>query len=291
MQHVKTAVSSNYSSVLDGTDIPPLLHQEAMTMCAEELQRFIGLIEALGEDDWQKQTACPLWTVQDIVAHQAAHIYGFTSYGRMFGQMNPRLLRPYFKKGMSFLDAWNQSQVDLRRDYTPEALIAEIRDSAEQSLKGRDRMFPAFVRGITMPMPGLDQARSPGYVFDLIYTRDMWMHRIDICNATGREMPMDDQHDKRMVALIMRDLAMKSRRALHGCSALLKLTGVAGGTYHIGGNGEPEASIEMDAVEFCILTSGREKAANILTGEHATLSGDVAFGRTVLNFSENRVLY
>ncbi len=291
MQHVQTAESIGSMAGQDGTAIPKLTHQEAMAMSAEELQRFLTLISSLADDDWDKQTACSLWTVKDIVAHQAAHIYGFTSYGRLIGQLNPRLLLPYFRKGMGFLDAWNQSQVDLRRDYTPQALIAEIRNAAEQSLKGRDRMIPAFLRGITMPMPGLDQARSPGYVFDLIYTRDMWMHRIDICNATGREMPMDALHDKRIVALIVRDLAMKSKRGLQGHAATLELTGVSGGTYHLGANAQPEASVVMDAVEFCILTSGREKAANVLTNARATVSGDIAFGRTVLNFSENRVLY
>ena len=75
------------------------------------------VIETLSDEDWHRQTACTLWTVKDIVAHQAAHVCSFTSLGTFFSQLNPVLLYPYLRKGMSFLDAWNQSQVDLRRHH------------------------------------------------------------------------------------------------------------------------------------------------------------------------------
>lgn len=273
-----------------GTLVSPLSHSEAMTMCAEELRRFLALIESLAGDDWDRQTACSLWTVRDVVAHQAAHVSSLTSLRNFLSQANPAMLRPYRKKGMSVLDAMNQAQVDLRRGYTPTELIAEIRNAVTPSLEGRDRI-PAFLRALTLPLPGFDQPRPLGYLFDLVYTRDMWMHRIDICLAAGREMPLDAVYDGRMVALIVRDLAEKSKRGLHGRSAVLELTGVAGGSYQIGQNPTPEAVIELDTLLFCILTSGREKAANLLTNSRAAIRGDVAFGRAVLDFSENRVLY
>jgi hypothetical protein len=119
----------------------------------------------------------------------------------------------------------------------------------------------------------------------------MWMHRIDICNATGRTMPLDADHDRRTVALVVRDLAEKSKRGLQGRSAILDLTGVAGGTYRIGSGATPTASIEMDALAFCVLTSGRETAADVLASAGAAISGDLALGRAVLQFSENRVLF
>jgi uncharacterized protein (TIGR03083 family) len=259
-----------------------------MTMSAEELRRFLVLVESLGDEDWSQQTACSLWTVKDIVAHQAAHVSGFISLRNYIDQVNPAVLRPYRQNGMSILDAMNQAQVDLRRHRTPAELIAEIRDAAPRSLKGRDRI-PAFLRALTLPLPGLDQPRSLGYLFDLIYTRDMWMHRIDICSATGRKMPLDSAYDGRTVALIVRDLAQKCGRGLNGRSAILELTGAAGGSYRIGRNPTPAATIEMDALAFCVLTSGREKAANVLTSARATISGDIPFGREVLDFSENRV--
>jgi uncharacterized protein (TIGR03083 family) len=290
MQQVQPAGQMISSTVQDGALVPALTHQEAMVMCAEELRRFVVLIESLSDEDWQKQTLCSLWTVKDIVAHQAAHVVSLTSFGSFMSQSSPGVLRPYRKNGMNFLDAMNQAQVDLRRSYTPAELIAEIRDATQRSLNGRDRI-PAFLRALTLPIPGLDQPRSLGYLFDLIFTRDMWMHRVDISTATGRKISLDAAHDGRTVALVIRDLAEKSNHGLQGRSALLELTGAAGGSYHIGRNPTPDATIEMDALAFCVLTSGREKAASVLTSSRTTISGDIPFGRTVLNFSENRVPY
>ena len=119
----------------------------------------------------------------------------------------------------------------------------------------------------------------------------MWMHRIDICNAIGKKPLLDASHDGRIVALIVKDLAEKSKRGLQGRAALLQLTGAAGGSYHIGESPAPQVTIEMDVLTFATLTSGREKAAPILSSSRVTMSGDKAFGKTVIDFSENRVLY
>ncbi|MBK8137202.1 MAG: maleylpyruvate isomerase family mycothiol-dependent enzyme [Anaerolineae bacterium] len=290
MQRVQTSTSMTASPVQHGAAIPALTRHEAKGMSAEELRRFTVLIESLSDADWGQPTACTLWTVKDIVAHQAAHVLSFTSLSSFLSQVSPARTRPYTQKGMSFLDAMNQAQVDLRISRSPVELIAEIRDASDRSLKGRDRI-PGFLRAPVLPMPGLDQPRSLGYLFDIIYTRDMWMHRLDICRAIGRAMPQDSTHDRRTVALIVRDLALKSKQGLQGRSAILTLVGAAGGSYRIGSDAAPTTTIEMDALEFCVLTSGRDKAADILAGAHATISGDVEFGRAVVEFSENRVLF
>jgi uncharacterized protein (TIGR03083 family) len=290
MVHVQTAGQIVAVSNHDGARIPALTHREAMAMTAEELRRFQALIEALSGTDWDQPTACTLWTVKDIVAHQAAHITSFASRKNFFGQLSPSLMWPYLKKGLSGLDAWNQSQVDLRRDKTPAQVIAEIREAAPASLKGRDRI-PGFLHWFALPVPGFDQPRSFGYLFDLIYTRDMWMHRIDICRAAGLNMALDAAHDGRTVALIVRDLAMKCKRGLNGRAAILELTGAAGGRYHIGGSATPSATIQIDALDFSVLASGRDKAASVLANRQATISGDGVLGRDVVNFIENRVLF
>lgn len=294
MQQVQSVTSLMSTAVQDSTRIPPLTHQEAMEMCAEELRRFLSLIESLAGEDWQQPTACSLWTVKDVVAHQAAHVSSFTSLRSFLDQLNMAALRPYRKNGMGMLDAWNQSEVDRRRHTTPDALIAEIRAAAPRSLAGRERI-PALVRGLTLPLPGLDQPRPLGYLFDLIYTRDMWMHRIDICRATGRSMTLDPVHDGRTVALVVRDLAQKYQAEFKDRAAVLELTGAAGGSYQIGRSPTPAAGadtvVEMDAPAFCVLTSGRDTAANVLTSKHAAIRGDISFGESLVKFSENRVLY
>jgi len=274
----------------DGTAIPKLQHDEAMVMSREELNRFLDLITSLDASDWDKQTACPLWTVKDVVAHQAGHVRGFVSVGSFLAQLSPTLLFPYLRKGMDMLDAWNQGQVDKRKSMTPADLIDEIQTHAEASLKGKDSV-PAFLSKPKMPAPGLDQPRSMAYVFDVTYVRDMWMHRIDICQATGRDFPLDDGHDQRTVDLIVRDLALKCTKGLSGRSVILNLTDLANGHYRVGQSASPEATLTMDTITFCLLTSGRMTPTQLLNDNRVTLSGDEQVAREALAFFENRVLY
>ena len=99
--------------------------------------------------------------------------------------------------------------------------------------------------------------RGPfGYLFDIIYTRDPWMHRIDISRATGRTVELSSAHDGRLVADVVAEWARRHRQPF-----TLTLTGAAGGAYE-SGNGGPQ--ITIDAVEFCRTVSGREAGDGIL---------------------------
>ena len=95
-----------------------------------------------------------------------------------------------------------------------------------------------------------------GYLFDVILTRDTWMHRVDICRATGRPVELTAAHDGRIVA----DIAVEWARR-HGEPFRITLTGPAGGTYTSGQNGD---DITLDAVEFCRILSGRESGTGLL---------------------------
>ncbi len=290
MEQVQLVAPISAALLQDASRIPALTHEEALRMSTEELGRFLALIESLSDEDWNQPTACSLWSVKDIVAHQAAHVTSLISLRRFLSQLNPLLMRPYRSKGMDFLDAWNQSQVDLRRTSSPAELVDEIRRNGPRSLSGRDRV-PAFVRAPKLPLPGLDQPRSPGYLFDLIYTRDMWMHRHDICSATMRPMDLDANHDGRVVALVVRDLAEKSAKDMRNLAAILELAGPSGGSYRLGADEAPLVSIEMDALDFCVLTSGRDRADNVLAGSQVVIHGAVDEGENVVRYFENRVLY
>jgi hypothetical protein len=86
-----------------------------------------------------------------------------------------------------------------------------------------------------------------------VYTRDVWMHRVDLCRATGRDVSVDGDHDRRVVAAIVCD-----RAAGHGADFDLTLEGPAGGAYRRGEGGE---ELQLDAAEFCRIVSGRHPAA------------------------------
>lgn len=88
------------------------------------------------------------------------------------------------------------------------------------------------------------------------FTRDTWMHRIDLSGATQREPALSADHDARIVADIVAEWARRHQRPF-----TLALGGHAGGIYRQGTGGE---NIDIDAVEFCRILSGRGTGVGLL---------------------------
>lgn len=96
---------------------------------------------------------------------------------------------------------------------------------------------------------GVGGKLTMGHLVDVVYTRDQWLRRIDIAQATGRQPELTADHDDVIVADVVREWA-----AAHGAAFELDLDGPAGGAYRSGADGP---RIEMDAVKFCLILSGR----------------------------------
>jgi uncharacterized protein (TIGR03083 family) len=267
-------------SLVDAARIPSLTHREAAEMAAVELERFLTLLESLAPADWEQPTACTLWNVRQVVAHVTGAAAAYARWEEFKRQTSPFVQRPYRKAGFSLLDALNQIQVDDRGTATPAALIAELREVGPRAIATRKRL-PALVRAaIPLPMPVFGVAPL-GYLTDLIYTRDMWMHQLDICRATGREMVQTSQHDGRITALVVRDLERHLTPKLAGQAVVYELTGIAGGSFRLGANVSPTARITMDVLDFHLLASGRLKAEEL--SSHAKFRGDEHMARLALD--------
>jgi hypothetical protein len=140
-----------------------------------------------------------------------------------------------------------------------EGLVAAPRATAPRALAGR-RRTPAFMRAVPItPGPPFEGRWKLGYLLDTIYTRDTWMHRVDIARATGAELVLTPEHDGRIVADVVAEWARR-----HGRPFTLHLEGPAGGSFTTGTGGE---QISIDAVEFCRMLSGRATGGGLLTQE------------------------
>jgi uncharacterized protein (TIGR03083 family) len=244
--------------VTDVRKVPALNHGEAVVMAHVELDRFLTLVESLGEDDWDLPTRCTRWNVRQTVAHLAGSTAAYARFSEFRRQGSGKAQQPYREKGFSKLDAQNQIQVDDRAGASPAELIAELRSEGQKSLAFRARL-PAAARAVRLPL-GLAFGEALGrvwvalgYMSDTILTRDVWMHRLDIALATGRPMVLTPQHDGRMTALVVRDIQGKLSRSLDR-AVRYHLTGPAGGSYIVG-PGEPAAALRMDACNFQLLAS------------------------------------
>lgn len=137
------------------------------------------------------------------MAHLAGSGEAALSFKNFKRQMASKELKRYTRQGFKGIDATNQLQVDDRRDYTLSQLLNEIkRDGPRANYKRFKLPVLLQVLPLYLPILGLIQM---SYLTDIIPTRDMWMHRLDICQATGREMVLSPEHDGRIVALIVRE--------------------------------------------------------------------------------------
>jgi uncharacterized protein (TIGR03083 family) len=256
--------------------IPAQTHAEARALATTELSRLIAQIETLGGDDWIQPTDCTAWNVQAMLAHLAGACAGYASRAQFVRQY---LRNPYMRAERIPIDAINRCQVEDRAGRSPAELLAELRDAGPKAIRTRQRI-PWLLRVLPIPF-GEPLGNAPvGYLMDTIYTRDQWMHRADICRATGKRMHLTADHDARIVALVVRDLARKLRRDPAAPTIDLVLTG-AGETgevaYRVGIAPQTAATVELDLLMFNRRASDRCGPDEAFAA--ATISGDAASAR------------
>ena len=222
-----------------------------MAVAAEEYARLLRLLRGLDDAQWEAPTDCAGWQVRDVVAHLAGAAASTASQRELLRQA--RLGR---RRGAGDLvDRMNAVQVEERRSSGPGELIAELERNAARGLAARRRL-PRPLRALRVPFGPPLGTRPLGYLMDRIYTRDAWMHRIDLARATGVELELTAGHDGAVVEDLVAEWA-----ATHGIEADVRLDGPAGGRWTGTGDGEP---VDMDAVRFARTLSGRETGTGAL---------------------------
>lgn len=227
-------------------------HREAMVLGATEYQRFIDLLRTLNPEDWARPTDCSQWDVRATVAHSLGSIELNASLREMAHQMRTATKRAK-ASGNPMVDELTALQVRERASITPAELLVRIETVAPRAIAGRRRMPSLLRRLVKVDTPPPFKQMTLGYLCDTIFTRDVWMHRVDICRATGKNMVLTDDHDGRLVAAIVGEWA-----GHHGEAFDLVLDGPAGGHFRQGYGGE---QLRLDAVEFCRILSGRDVAS------------------------------
>ena len=213
--------------------------------------RFLELLRDLVDDDWGLPTDCTRWTVRDIVAHVLG--WAETTTMRQFMRLN-RLGKPVARElGAPLIDGMNEVLVRQRASLPPSTLVERLERIAPKAVTARARV-PAPLRLLPINTP--EGRINLGYLNDHVFTRDLWIHRVDIGRATGREISLTAEHDGRIVADVVAAWADRHRRPFR-----LELEGAAGGVYQRGSAGDEH---RLDAVEFCRIVSGRVEGTELL---------------------------
>jgi uncharacterized protein (TIGR03083 family) len=242
-------VSSPRASQLD--------REVAMRLAAAEYERFATLLSSLGDADWARRTECPDWDVREM----AAHNLGMAEMSASIFEQR-RQMKAAKSAGGLFVDALTGLQVRKHDDKSGPEIAAKFGAVGAKAAKAR-RRTPSFIRKRTMPEPqrinGVDEMWTLGYLIDVILTRDVWMHRVDISRACGRQMMLTAEHDGVLIDSVVNEWAGR-----HGQPFTLELHGPAGGSWARGDGG---AELALDAVEFCRILSGRASGDGLLTTE------------------------
>ena len=238
-------------------ELPTIGRIDAGRIAATEYRRLAEQLRSLADDDWGKPTDCPPWDVRAVAGHCLGMLSDFTSLGAMVRRMTAAS-RATRRDGGVMIDAITAMQVADNATLATSELIALIERRGPTAARWRAGA-PRLLR--VMPMKenvgGRPETWRLGYLFDTILTRDPWMHRIDIARATGRDLVLTPDHDGRIVAGVVAEWARR-----HGQPFALELTGPAGGRFAAGGaDGE---MLNLDAVEFCRILSGRAQGRGLL---------------------------
>lgn len=226
-------------------------HPTANRLAATEYQRCLDLLRALAPDDWHTPTDCPDWDVRQLAAHMLGMVEMAASLPELI--RTQRLAdRAAARSGQAPIDELTKLQVAERATWTPSMVIERFAARAPHAVAGRRRIL-GLIRGLRLPgtqyVNGADEPWTAGYLTDVILTRDPWMHRIDICRATGAALVISAEHDGVIVADMVAEWTDR-----HGKDHTLILDGPAGGSWTVGTNGP---RLRVDAIEFARALSGR----------------------------------
>lgn len=225
-------------------------------------ERLFELLEQLESEEWSAPTECPGWDVAAMVGHLIGAAKGAASLRESLRQERWAKRHADDFEG-STLDASTALQVRDHAHLSPEERIATLRELAPAAVRARMRL-PRLLRRMTIQVdeagslaPGSPTKLTMGEGVDVIYTRDVWMHRIDIARATDRPTDLDATVDRRIVEDVVAEWAER-----HGQPFRVTLSGPAGGEFR---QGEGGPHLAFEPVEFCRILSGRAPADGLLT--------------------------
>lgn len=252
------------STQLNRTRPPVRLSRiEAVRLMTSQNHALLELLRALPAEAWSAKTDCDPWTVKDIAAHLLGWAEALTSFSQFRRQLSAGIKRK--EEFGNLTDAVNQVQVDDRAHLTPEEIL--------RRLEARWPRFERFRRrvglvGKAVPIyeKSLLGLTNLAYLMNTVYTRDVFMHRVDIARATSMELHLG-RREQRLMEDVLVDWSSRT-----GAAATLHLEGLAGGSYRVGTGSI--ATIEGDAVEMARVLAGRGTISSLrLFGNVAAAEG------------------
>ncbi|HEY0606450.1 MAG TPA: maleylpyruvate isomerase family mycothiol-dependent enzyme [Herpetosiphonaceae bacterium] len=252
---------------------------------------LLTLLRQLAPDAWQRPTACPGWSVKDLVAHLLGGNIGRLSFGR------DHLLRKEAARAPSsnaelieWINQQNTAWVQAAERISPPVLI--------DFLALTDRQVAEFFATLDMQAPApigvgwAGETQSANW-FDVgrEYT-EKWFHQQQIREAVGAPGLMERRWFLPVIEICLRALpyTYQGVAAEAGTTVVVRITGEAGGVWSLVRGDrdwtlyEGEATTAVAAVQLSDDTAWRLFSKGLDQAEllkRMQIEGDTALGATI----------
>ncbi len=242
--------------------------------------------DSLSDDDWDRGTDLPGWTVRDNLSH----IIGTEL--QLLGESPAPLPGDPPAHVKNPIGEMNEAWIQERRGRSGAAVLAEFKDVTARRLAALDGFTDAQW---DQEMPG-PTGIVPYSEFINIRVMDSWVHEQDIRRAVGRpgniSGPVAD-HSLARYEPAMGFVVGKKAGAAEGQSVVFDLTGVQGrtiavqvvdGRAQVSGDppSEPTVKLTMDAETWWCLSLGRWDGESVLAQGKVAIDGDQDLGSAVV---------
>lgn len=237
------------------TQTPP---DVARAHAASEYDALVSMVDVFSPADWDRPTDCTEWRVRDMVAHVAGAAEEACRLPVLLRHQAAALTG--LRRGDGpVVDLLCAAQIKDRAGLSDTELAADLRRWAAGAPDGRRRQ-PGLLRRVPLPaFAGLRRGTRLSYLLDVVYVRDVWLHRVDLHRATGVDLPTTSAEGE-VVAQVVRDLDLE----WDGPAFVLELSGRGAGTWTVG-EGDPVAAVTEDSVALMRLLSGRSDECALAT--------------------------
>jgi uncharacterized protein (TIGR03083 family) len=262
------------------------------------LDRFVGLhtelmslLRGLSPEDWDKPTACALWSVKDIAAHLLDSSIRRLSFGRDGLPATPNTPISSYADLVRYLNRLNAEWVTASRRLSPRVLIDMLDFTAGQVhafFRSLDPNTPAL-----FPVAWAGEDVSPNW-FDIgrEYT-ERWLHQQQIRDAVGAPGLTGREWLHPTLDVFVRALPFTYRQveASPGRSVRYEILGEAGGVWTLvrgstgwalfnGSAGSPDAVVSLDQeTAWKLFSKGLDPAA---ARKRVRIEGETHLGEPVL---------
>jgi uncharacterized protein (TIGR03083 family) len=253
---------------------------------AEVWSSLVALGTELGDDDWDRPTECPGWTVRDVYSHVIGTESGLLD---RTPPSPPAAYGPHVRNDMG---RSNEADVVLRRDRPGAAVVAELEEVAAARLEAlRARTDEDFA--VETPSPA-----GPGSYEDFMAVRvfDCWVHEQDVRRAVGRPGHLSGAAVDRSLAstvAVTPYVVGKRAGAPDGATVAFDVTGATARRWAVAVEGgrarpvpdvpvDPTVRISADVGTFMALACGRVDPNEELATGRVTVHGDREVGTAVV---------